>query len=63
LSESGRTGSPCGADGSLAALQEILGHASIVTTRHYARLSEVHVKAEAERIRDEFGKILGRSFA
>jgi integrase len=51
------------AGGSLAALQEILGHASIVTTQRYARLSEVHVMAEAERIRDEFGKILGRSFA
>ena len=25
------------------------------------RLSEVHVKAEAERIRDEFGNISGRS--
>ncbi len=49
------------AGGSLAALQEILGHASIVTTQRYARLSEVHVKAEAERVRDEFGKILGRS--
>jgi hypothetical protein len=37
--------------------------ASIVTPQRYARLSELHVKAEAERIRDEFGKILGRSFA
>ena len=36
--------------GSLAALQSILGHASIVTTQRYARLSEDHVRAEAERL-------------
>ena len=36
--------------GSLAALQEILGHASIVTTQRYARLSEAHIRAEAERL-------------
>jgi len=47
------------AGGSLAALQQILGHASVVTTQRYARLSDGHVKAEAERIADEFGKILG----
>ncbi len=51
------------AGGSLAALQEILGHASIVTTQRYARLSEVHVKAEAERIAGRFGKILGSRIA
>jgi len=33
------------AGGSLAALQEILGHASIVTTQRYRRLSEAHVLA------------------
>lgn len=40
--------------GSLAALQELMGHASIVTTQRYARLAEAHVKAEADRI---FGKV------
>ena len=38
------------AGGSLAALQEILGHASIVTTQRYGRLGEAHVQAEAQRI-------------
>jgi integrase/recombinase XerC/integrase/recombinase XerD len=38
------------AGGSLAALQEILGHASIVTTQRYGRLGEAHVQAEADRI-------------
>ena len=36
--------------GSLAALQAILGHSTIVTTQGYARLSEDHVRAEVERI-------------
>jgi integrase len=49
------------AGGSPAALQEILGHASIVTTQRYARLSEAHVRAEAERIGGKLGKIPGRS--
>ena len=40
--------------GSLAALQEILGHASIVVTQRYARLAEAHVKAEAARIAGRF---------
>ncbi len=38
------------AGGSLAALQEILGHASIVTTQRYGRLSEAHVLEEARRL-------------
>ncbi len=36
--------------GSLASLQAILGHASIVTTQRYGRLSDAHVQAEAARI-------------
>ena len=36
--------------GSLPALQQILGHASIVTTQHYARLSDDSVRREAERV-------------
>ena len=36
--------------GTLLALKEIMGHAKIETTLRYARLSDAHVKAEAERI-------------
>lgn len=43
------------AGGSLAALQEILGHASIVTTQRYGRLGEAHVQAEAKRILGQDG--------
>lgn len=38
------------AGGSLPALQQILGHASVVTTQHYARLSDEHVRLEALRV-------------
>lgn len=41
------------AGGSLAALQEILGHASIVTTQRYGRLGEAHVQAEARRVQGQ----------
>lgn len=41
------------AGGSLAALQAILGHASIVTTQRYGRLSDAHVQAEAARIGEQ----------
>ncbi len=40
--------------GSLAALQQILGHASIVTTQRYARLLDAHVKAEAATLWGRF---------
>lgn len=36
--------------GNLAALQLALGHSSIVVTQRYARLTDEHVRAEAERI-------------
>jgi integrase len=36
--------------GSLAALQELLGHSTIVTTQRYGRLSEAHVRAEATKV-------------
>jgi len=38
------------AGGSLPALQQILGHASVVTTQMYARLSDDAVRREAARI-------------
>ena len=47
------------AGGSLAALQEILGHASIVTTQRYGRLGEAHVQAEAARIQGQLGTPYG----
>jgi integrase len=39
--------------GSLAALQELMGHASITTTERYARLSDDMVKREVERVAAE----------
>lgn len=34
----------------MAALQELLGHAMIVTTQRYGRLAEAHVQAEATKV-------------
>jgi integrase len=36
--------------GSLAALQQVLGHASVATTQQYARLSDEAVRHEADRL-------------
>jgi integrase len=38
------------AGGSLAALQQVLGHSTVVTTQRYARLDEDAVRAEAARV-------------
>ncbi len=46
------------AGGSLASLQQILGHASVVTTQHYARLSDESVRREAERVRETGGSLV-----
>jgi integrase len=45
--------------GSLAALQQILGHASVVTTQRYARLSDDAVRREAERLAGTCGAVHG----
>jgi integrase len=39
--------------GQLAALQQILAHASIKTTERYARLLHTHVMADAHRVREQ----------
>jgi len=41
--------------GTLAALQQLLGHASIVTTQRYAKLSDEAVMREAQRLQSPLG--------
>jgi hypothetical protein len=43
----------------LAAVKEILGHPSILTTQRYARLSDAAVRAEAERVWSRTGSLTG----
>lgn len=43
--------------GSLTALQELLGHGSIVTTQRYGRLAEAHVHAEARLLERREGRL------
>ena len=47
------------AGGSLPALQQILGHRSVVTTQHYARLSDESIRLEAVRINGAMGNWRG----
>ncbi len=44
---------------SLPAVQELLGHASVVTTQRYSRLSDDAVRRELERIWAETGSLTG----
>jgi len=49
--------------GNLSALQRALGHSSVVTTERYARLTDEHVRAEAERIDGMGGNSVADSVA
>ncbi|HSQ60386.1 MAG TPA: tyrosine-type recombinase/integrase [Acidobacteriota bacterium] len=43
----------------LPAVQELLGHASVVTTQRYSRLSDAAVRRELERVWSETGTVTG----
>ena len=45
--------------GSLVALQELLGHSSIVTTQRYGRLSDAFVEEEVRRLEGRNGTSTG----
>jgi len=47
--------------GSLAALQELLGHSSVVTTQRYGRLAEAFVEQEMRRMEGRDGTKDGTS--
>jgi integrase len=49
------------AGGSLPALQELLGHSSIVTTQRYGRLSDEAIRVEAAKIHGKRGHSNGHS--
>lgn len=47
--------------GSLAALQQVLGHSTVVTTQRYARLDEDAIRREAEKVQSVADSVAGRS--
>ena len=47
------------AGGSLAALQQVLGHSTVGTSQRYARLDEDAIRQEAERVQTVAGTVAG----